>query len=198
MDNKKKIIIIFILVIILIVAAVFIVKEISKGDQAVIPNEAGNEASAGGGSEVALPGSEAGEQQQPAPSGNEAATVTEEEIDKKQAENRAKFFTAMLGSYSAAANFANVLDLRPLMSDKMLSWSEDFIARNINTPPEESMVTYALKTKVLSYSPLRTSLIVSTRREKNIGDARKLYSQDAELSLVKIGGEWKIDTLSWK
>lgn len=199
MRINRKIIIILVVAIILIAGAIVVVKKIGRGNQVVVPNEAGNDAMPGENAVVTLPGGEGGEpNQQPAPGENEAAAVTEEEIDRRQVENRAKFFTAMLGSYSAAANFANVTDLRPMMSDRMLAWSEEFITRNMDTPPEESVVTYALKTEVLSYSPLRANLIVSTRREKSIGDTHKLYSQDAELSLVKIGGEWKIDALSWK
>lgn len=195
MLNKKLIIIIIIIVITIIVFGIYFIinKKNNKEFNNIIVNKQG--------SSVQLPTDSKDlnknklEQKKIIPK-----IINEEDIDKNDIENTARFFIEMLGSYSSSAKFKNVIDLQPMMTSRMKQWSEDFIQRNLSNVGKynEKVTTKVLKTKILNYQQINASVLIYSRREENNNDGNKVYNQEVKVNLVKNGGEWLIDGIDWQ
>ncbi|OGG95934.1 hypothetical protein A2V95_02465 [Candidatus Kuenenbacteria bacterium RBG_16_41_7] len=117
-----------------------------------------------------------------------------------EALNRAKFFVEMIGSYSPGARFQNVIDLQPMMSDKMLVWWRDFMERNQASleDNQESITTKVFKTNPSVLNENIASFTFTARRTKLAGENQISYSQEAEVEMVKDQGTWKVNNLIWR
>jgi len=126
--------------------------------------------------------------------------VTNEDRDKTELKNTAKFFVEMLGSYSPDAKFQNVIDLQPLMTDKMQLWADDFMVRNLPkiNEQDEKLTTQVFKVDIINYGGGQARLQLETRRQKKSSQDNKFYSQQVEVDLVKVGGKWLVDEVNWQ
>ena len=126
--------------------------------------------------------------------------VTQLSAEEVGAQNVAKFFVEMLGSYSPDARFQNIIDLKPMMSSNMLRWADDFIERNLPNieQSDEAITTQVLKTDVVNNQGSRMEILTLTRREGRSGEGVELFNQEAEVLMVKIGDNWKVDSVEWK
>jgi hypothetical protein len=121
-------------------------------------------------------------------------------------ERIAKSFAERFGSFSNQSNFSNITDLEIFMSQKMKSWSDNYIKKNQKANVADE-VYYGLTTKAVSAKTESfdegagtAKIIVSTRRREAMGttnNASKLYNQDVAISFVKEAQVWKVDSAIW-
>ncbi len=115
-------------------------------------------------------------------------------------------FAERFGSYSNQSNYGNIEDLEIFMSVKMKKWAEEYVAdlRNNNQYSGSfyGIVTKALvEPKISSFTPDsgQVVVLVSTQREENSSDGEpRVYNQDIEISFIKVGGEWLVDSAIWQ
>ncbi|HOZ36650.1 MAG TPA: hypothetical protein PLR18_02355, partial [bacterium] len=131
---------------------------------------------------------------------NSQQMIDPAEQAKSDAINMAKFFVEMIGTYSPGVQFQNVIDLQPMMTQKMVSWSEDFIKRNMETGEgvQERISTKVLKIEETKMAEGSAEIRVNTRRTRVDDAGQTNYSQEAEVELLKINGVWKVNNLIWK
>ena len=140
---------------------------------------------------LSSPGNQPGDKNKPTP----------QELDVSAAQQTAKFFVEMLGTYSSDGNFKNIIDLQPMMTDKMLAWSNDFIKRNNNENEigqYQSVTTKVFSSQVLSGTGQWVEILVKTRRHEIIGGEEKNYNQEAKVVLKKINSNWLVDGVNWQ
>lgn len=127
-----------------------------------------------------------------------AAELSQAEKDRLSAKKLADFFVAMLGSYSTAANFKNIIDLQPLMSQRMREWSKDFIERNRDKKVQQvSITTKVVKSELVVDEGDRLVFLVKVVREES-GVEEKKYNQTAKVELIKGEQGWLVDWLEWQ
>lgn len=112
-------------------------------------------------------------------------------------------FAERFGSFSSESNFENLSDLKVLMTNKMKSWTENFIAQNQGQPVEfYGITTRALNAEIITLAADETQaqiLVTTQREETKSGAARSgVYYQKILLNLVQEGGSWKVDGATWQ
>ncbi len=194
MINKKIIIImvgLFILIIIVGVIGFFVVDK--KNTDLVINNKAVETNNVNNG------------QMLPTISNNEnkinyknKVNITPKEKEELTAVKLANFFVSMLGSYSTDANFKNIIDLKPMMTDRMKSWADDFIKRNLDNDNVVYITTKSFNSEIKKSSDNIMIILVKTRREIKSNDEYKIYNQDAIVTLNKLNSRWLVDSVVWQ
>ena len=136
-------------------------------------------------------------------------TVSEQEMEDEREERTAsadvislsKTFVERYGSYSNEADFSNLVDVLPLMSDSFASQTESFIEQS--EAPEEY---YGVSTSVITVEVVNedeesgvAQVLVNTQREEAIGSPQNISVkyQEIELEYVMEGGVWKVDSANW-
>lgn len=114
-------------------------------------------------------------------------------------------FVERFGTYSNQSDFSNMVDLHLFMTEKMRIWSDGYVADMKKTNHD---VYYGITTKAVTQeirSPKddlsKATVMVKTRRREattSIGNVSKIFNQDATVELVKVGDEWKIDSIFWE
>lgn len=125
-----------------------------------------------------------------------------EEDDFKQI---ARFFAERFGSFSNHSDYGNIEDLRSLMSSKMKTWADAYVA-NLRDNRENSEGYYGITTKVLLepeiINPEKSSSIdvmVETQRQEITADgSEKNYNQNIKVVFVNEGGKWLVDSAHWQ
>lgn len=112
-----------------------------------------------------------------------------------------KTFTERFGSYSNEADFANITDVLPMMTEayaaQMQSAVDSWTA---------SEVYYAVTTRVLTMEITNdeeagtAQAIVSTQREEARGDVQNISVsyQELVLDLTRVSGSWFVDNATWR
>src|SRR3989338_7922982 len=144
------------------------------------------------------------DQIQPVPSAPVQAPVNEEQ-DKRSGSagvtTIAKIFAERYGSYSNEANFQNLLDVLPLMTDSFASRTQEFISSA--KAPE---VFYCVSSRVITVHVEQMNeeagtaiILVNTQREVAQGSTQNtsVSYQEIRFMMVKEGGIWKADSVSW-
>jgi hypothetical protein len=128
------------------------------------------------------------------------SSLSQAEKDRLAAKKTADFFVAMIGSYSTAANFKNIINLQPLMTERMRAWSRDFIEHNRTQSGNEpvAVTTRVVKSNLLSAENGKITFEVETIREERRGEEIKKYNQAAEITLLRGEKGWLVDALEWK
>jgi hypothetical protein len=198
MINKKLIIIMVVLVILIIVVGIGAYFMSIKKDTANINlnNNITSKATSSGGQ--LLPTADKGKTI--SVTNKNKKELTQQEKEELDVIKLANFFVSMLGSYSTDANFQNVIDLKPMMTDKMQFWADNFIKRNLdkNSNLNEYITTKVFDSKVLNSKINKISVLVQTRREILSDQEKKLYNQNAIVVVRKIGVNWLVDSVEWK
>jgi len=118
----------------------------------------------------------------------------------------ASTFTERFGSYSNQDNFSNLNSLRDLMTIKMRTWADQYIAQQIEESGDNS-VYYGFTTKAVSVkiddldiTLGRAEVLVSTQRQEARGDINnpRVFYQDLKLSMTKNTEGWKVDEANWQ
>ena len=113
----------------------------------------------------------------------------------------ARSFVERYGSFSNQSDFANLQELLPFMTGAL---RQDALARMAR--PASAGAAYAgTTTKALAIKEQKVSeasatfLITTQRRESTAQNpSARVYYQDIELTLLKIGEDWKVDRAAWQ
>jgi len=137
---------------------------------------------------------------------NTNQAVNEETKTKASLATIAQSFAERYGSYSNQNNFANLLNLNDLMSDKLKAWSDKYIADEKAKNLDNSTYT-GITTKAISYQSVNfqndksAEFLVNTQRVESSGtptNVTKTYYQEITVKLIKENGNWKVDEAIWK
>jgi len=108
-------------------------------------------------------------------------------------------FAERFGSYSTDEPAKNLVDLQPLMTDRL---RVNLSTRSID---DGSGVFSGFSTKALTSDLLKSdaqsaTVLVKTQRTQTLGagEAVKSFYADLLLQAVKSGNEWKIDAAEWQ
>lgn len=127
------------------------------------------------------------------------------EINEHDLMNIAEVSAERFGSYSNYSNYSNFSDLRIFMTDKMKTWAENYVTelRNSSDGSDEyfGVTTSAITSKVLEYETDNKAVIMVTTQRQETGstvDQAESYNQDIEITLLKVGGSWLVDSAYWQ
>ncbi len=114
-------------------------------------------------------------------------------------------FAERYGSYSNQASFSNLKDLVSLMTLKLKTATDNYIA---SQPTLSAQVAYygvttkAVASKLLTVNETsgQAEVVVSTQRLTSQGSTvnPKVTYQDLKLQLVKTDDGWKVDSAAWQ
>ncbi len=136
----------------------------------------------------------------------EVKPVTKEELDQEGVKRLAASFAERFGSYSSHSNFQNMEDLKLFMTDKMKTWSEDFVKtqalKQAGNTEYYGITTKAVTKKMVDFDESKgtAKVLIQTQRRETVGSAGNpvSFGQSIEVSLLKQGGTWKVDQAYWK
>jgi hypothetical protein len=112
--------------------------------------------------------------------------------------NLAKNYAARFGSWSTDNPGRNLEELRPLSTAKMKNYLEK-MQINYKAGSFSGISTTSLSAEILFLDDTQTTVLVKTQRVETKSDlSTKTYYQEIEVSLVKAGEEWLVDSVSWK
>ncbi len=125
------------------------------------------------------------------------------EFDENDIKKLARLFAERFGSYSSHSGFDNIKDLRGLMSDEMRDWADDFLEERIDE--EEEYDYYGVSTRALvsrveefDESAGQAKVFLDTQRNERKDNQENTFSQAIEISLIKKGDTWKVDSAYWQ
>ena len=117
-----------------------------------------------------------------------------------QLERLAKLFTERFGSYSTDAQYQNILDLRPYMTNKMQVWAEDYVNVQLARGDKATLnriVTIVASTQEQSIADTQASMRLTTQRVES-GVTEESYYQEIELDFIKVDEGWLVDSATWQ
>lgn len=107
-------------------------------------------------------------------------------------------FAERYGSYSSDEPTKNLSDLAPYMTSRLAQElaAKDFTSGNTGT--FSGYTTKALSTELSNVSASSAEIIVKVQRTQTVDRTIRTYYADLKLTAITVGGEWKIDSASWK
>ncbi len=128
--------------------------------------------------------------------------AAQERVSTASLQTASKIFAERYGSYSAEANFANLTDVLPLMTDAFAKETRAYVATA--TPPTEY---YAVTTHVVTIAvdgeddaAGTARVTVTTQREEakgNVQDVSVRY-QDLVLTFLRENDTWLVASANWQ
>lgn len=114
----------------------------------------------------------------------------------------AKAFTERYGSFSTEAQYANLSDVMPLMTDAFAAQTQRTIATAPVATEFYGVTTNAIAVNVSSLDENigSATVTISTQRQETKGNARTatVRYQDLVLAFQLIGTDWKVSSATWK
>lgn len=114
----------------------------------------------------------------------------------------AKLFTERYGSYSNEANFQNIRDLIPLMTEKFAAATVADLATKKAPMGFYGVTTRVITVDVVSQDEKQGTAVInlSTQRVEENGSAQNAQTkyQDVELMFATESGVWKVDSIKWQ
>ncbi|HBK33975.1 TPA: hypothetical protein DEP34_02095 [Candidatus Uhrbacteria bacterium] len=131
----------------------------------------------------------------------EAVSEQQEAAKEVNVRTVVKTFAERFGSYSNEANFANITDVLPMMTEAYATQTQSAI-----DSWTASDVYYAVTTRVLTMEITideeagTAQAIVSTQREEARGDVQNISVsyQELVLDLTRVSGSWFVDNATWR
>ncbi len=139
----------------------------------------------------------------------EEPTISELNLQKEQVERvqaadvimLSKLFVVRYGSFSNDAEFANITDVIPLMSQAFAASTTAGLANRTASTDFYGITTRVITVKVKQTNEKEgtATVVVSTQRVEENGSAQNtsIKYQDMELMFVKESGVWKVDSAKW-
>lgn len=137
----------------------------------------------------------------PAPSN---PLLEQEQIARNQAAGVtvvAKLFVERYGSYSNEANFKNLFDVLPLMTNAFAQSTRTFI-ETAKAPSDYYGVStrvVTVKVEQMDEANGTAMILVNTQRESATGSTQNttVSYQEIRIKLVRESGVWKVDSAAW-
>jgi hypothetical protein len=138
---------------------------------------------------------------------NAKATPIKDESLQAGLKSVAMTFAERFGSYSNQGNFSNLDSMRDIMTEKMISWVDNY--KKSQNPPavKDQPVYYGITTQALSVqidsfdetSGEAQVLVLTQRQESKATTVNpRVYYQNLKIILVKTGQGWKVDSAEWQ
>ncbi len=112
-----------------------------------------------------------------------------------------KTFTERYGSYSSEADFANITDVLPLMTEDYAAHTQDAMASWTSSDVYYGVTTQVLAMEITTDEEAGTAeAIISTQREEARGEVQNISVsyQEIVLDLVRVSGSWFVDNATWR
>lgn len=131
---------------------------------------------------------------------------TKSEITEEELKRLAASFAERFGSFSNQSPYANILDLKIFMTEKMQAWADKYI-EDINAQKADTSIYYGITTKAVSTETKKydkdasqAEILVKTQRREAIATANNITTsyEDVLIKLVKNKGAWKVDGAYWQ
>lgn len=138
------------------------------------------------------------------------------EIKQADLARMASAFAERFGSFSNQSDYGNIRDLQIFMTDKMKSWSENYISE-ARASRGDTSIYYGIVTKsILSQAKQfdsdigQAEILVKTQRRESTGPLRPSSSearvsgnsaafyQDIIINYLKEGSVWRVDAVYWQ
>jgi hypothetical protein len=117
----------------------------------------------------------------------------------------ARTFVERIGSYSSESDYQNVDDVLGIVTDVLKKQLEKDAEKARAQAPEDNGGYYGISTsyvgaKTTEESETQITLLVQTQREESFGSPgnSEVRYQQVEVTLVKEGSEWRVDSYTWK
>jgi hypothetical protein len=140
------------------------------------------------------------------PIANQPVAPAANVFDKDDLTRMAESFAERFGSFSNQSNFANILDLKLFMSEKMKKWADNYITTHRGE--NDSEIYYGITTKAIGHKVIDWNddagtgqVLVNTRRREATSstlNSANAFSQDVLINFVKERGAWKVDSAFWQ
>lgn len=134
-----------------------------------------------------------------------AKPATSEEVEKLTLVKIASSFAERLGSYSNQDNYANVTNLKILMTLSMQKWADSYVASAKKANPDTNiyhgLTTHAMTTEVKNFDSVKGSADILVHTQKIVSDEAAAdsapYTEDLMVTFIKEGAQWKVDNAKW-
>lgn len=114
----------------------------------------------------------------------------------------ARSFAERYGSYSNQSDFSNLEELYPFMTAALRERTLELVERERLQPVDAENYTGAttrvIGLKVVSQAPTHAEILAATQRSESGSGQDRTYYQDLRLTLVVVGGQWKVDSTKWE
>lgn len=124
---------------------------------------------------------------------------------KSDLQRIARLFSEHFGSFSNRTNFANILNLKVYMTQRMQKWADEFVAegrKNTSSQIYYGITTYALTSQIQKFDNKKgqAEILVSTQRRESVGSPSntRFFNQNILIKFVKEKGIWKVDGAFWQ
>jgi hypothetical protein len=134
------------------------------------------------------------------------AAKADNSFGKDDLTRMAESFAERFGSFSNQSNFANILDLKLFMSDKMKKWADKYITAH--RAGNNSEIYYGITTKAIGHTVVEWDddagtgqVLVNTRRRESTSttlNSTDAFSQNMLIYFIKEKGAWKVDSAFWQ
>ncbi len=132
-----------------------------------------------------------------APAGLPAKTATPLEAEKNGAVQLAKVFVERYGTYSTDNNFQNIKEVATLVTESL--WSKISAPMSFKSTSQSfvGVTTKVISMDLTSWSDTKATVELKTTRTEEKNGAVSTRYQNATVEMVKIGGVWLVDKLTW-
>ena len=128
------------------------------------------------------------------------------EVKQDDLARMASAFAERFGSFSNQADYGNIRDLQIFMTEKMKSWSQNYIidsrASQGDTAVYYGIVTKAVLSQVQRFdsSSGQAEILVKTQRRETGGTsgANSVFYQDITIKYLRQGSVWLVDEAYWQ
>lgn len=136
----------------------------------------------------------------------ERAPIAKSDVTEEELKRLAASFAERFGSFSNQSPYANILDLKIFMTEKMQAWADKYI-EDINAQKADTSIYYGITTKAVSTETKKydkdasqAEILVKTQRREAIATANNITTsyEDVLIKLVKNKGAWKVDGAYWQ
>ncbi len=130
--------------------------------------------------------------------------LSAEEEEKNVLIGFVRDFVERFGTYSNQTDFADVLELKRYMTDNAKPFIDRYVD-GIKRKYPYSDGYYGITTIAASVRPIdfsagseRVQVRISARRQVTSSSVEDVYTQEADVEVVRKGDEWKINGVYWK
>lgn len=117
--------------------------------------------------------------------------------EERAARDLAEFFLSRSNTYSSEARFAFIEDLKAYMTSSLYNW---FLEQKAKQPARSgflAVVTEINGSEKKSFSGSSANFELLARIKETSASGEDNYQQKAEVKLVKVGQDWKVNGVFW-
>jgi len=123
--------------------------------------------------------------------------TVEETATEFSAVNLAKTYAARFGSWSTDNQGANLAELRPLSTTKMMNYISS-IKLDYSDQPFRGVTTKSISAEVITIDDSSAEVLVNTQKiETNDKLETKVFYQEATVKMISSDGTWLVNEFIW-